>query len=832
MSPEFPLFIFLSIIFLTNNNCPRENPIFNSELGICTQDYCTEEDFKSQKCQINNTIIETQWLNNIININKTNFRYLSFATYSNGDMIFQSNAYPKSNERIFLGFKKNGRSFFNNNSYFYNMNVIQSESFGNFEFENIVIKLNEKQNNQKEYLLSLPTNEDSYVEIYDFENNIIYQKMLCDFAQMNYIDLYKNVAISLLSNNSENYYLFGFISYFIYEEYDFTIQIHRFKSLHNFLNESTLIKFNTNEEAIDNEKSSFSCFQTEKLIIICFFLSNSGQYIITAYDINLDIKTKIILSFTNIIYSEIFYKCIHLKEEIGVFFYYQNFGNIYYPVLLFKQYSENDLNIKNYTIPEIIINKINIQFNVFILLNDIIKLNKNKICLCLYENNNTYIILINLFEDSKYKVRYYSINLYNLYGYKIHSDIRCHNYNNFIVLAFSHLENDNNDVDTNVALIFFSYSNSTDNNIYLDEYLTSNSSLNNIEINLENEVRIENNIFGYIFSGIEINNLLNCGNLNLISILNNQTIHPNYILSKNEKIKMEFSGINYNAFICNLQYYYIITEPDLDEYDMYPILIDGYNETNDINYEKEEYYGRLTYYNITLKQNLSSECNDITCNICFMNNKSFCIEYNSNFSYEGKMSEKESSEDLINGTNNDNYVEYVEDYKALDLFINESFLINNNIKEIDNISIKIRNEILNGDMNLLIYNVIKEKKDYNIKINNVIYQISSTENQNNENYENISLIQLEECEKELKNQYNISKNIPLLIFKLDIYEEGLLIPIVEYELYNSETRQLLNLTICSNIKINILLPAKIKGDKNRYDSSNDYYNNICYIYYR
>ena len=77
--------------------------------------------------------------------------------------------------------------------------------------------------------------------------------------------------------------------------------------------------------------------------------------------------------------------------------------------------------------------------------------------------------------------------------------------------------------------------------------------------------------------------------------------------------------------------------------------------------------------------------------------------------------------------------------------------------------------------------------------------------------------------------YNISDNITLIILKIDILEEGLLMPIIEYELFNSKTKDKLNLTICKDIKIKIYIPVSI--DKNnlfKYNSSSDYYNDICY----
>ena len=111
----------------------------------------------------------------------------------------------------------------------------------------------------------------------------------------------------------------------------------------------------------------------------------------------------------------------------------------------------------------------------------------------------------------------------------------------------------------------------------------------------------------------------------------------------------------------------------------------------------------------------------------------------------------------------------------------------------------------------------------------VIYQITTVENQKFKIYDNISAINLGECENLLYEHYNISKNEPLIIFKIDFFEEGQLIPRVEYELYRRKEQ--LNLTICQNTKIKILYPAKIEENEEfKHNISSEYYNNICHTY--
>ena len=115
---------------------------------------------------------------------------------------------------------------------------------------------------------------------------------------------------------------------------------------------------------------------------------------------------------------------------------------------------------------------------------------------------------------------------------------------------------------------------------------------------------------------------------------------------------------------------------------------------------------------------------------------------------------------------------------------------------------------------------------------NIIFILTSTFNQKNYQNDYNVTFDLGICENILKNEYNISINNSLYIL-LFIYEEkGMKIPKIEYEVYyplfNNKDLIKLNLTICKDKKIDILLPVKINDIIDKYNPCSRYYNNICY----
>ena len=155
----------------------------------------------------------------------------------------------------------------------------------------------------------------------------------------------------------------------------------------------------------------------------------------------------------------------------------------------------------------------------------------------------------------------------------------------------------------------------------------------------------------------------------------------------------------------------------------------------------------------------------------------------------------------------------------------------NNVTIKDEIIKNIKNDIISGQLNSLIANITEGKEDLLIKTNDTIYQITTTENQKNNSYKNISTLDLGKCEDRLKEIYNIDKDLALIIFKVDYYKEGSLIPVICYEVYDPLNKIQLDLNYCKDILINLNIPASIDEDNlYKYDPNSEFYNDKCYAY--
>ena len=150
------------------------------------------------------------------------------------------------------------------------------------------------------------------------------------------------------------------------------------------------------------------------------------------------------------------------------------------------------------------------------------------------------------------------------------------------------------------------------------------------------------------------------------------------------------------------------------------------------------------------------------------------------------------------------------------------------IKYYDNILKIIENEFTSDNYDTT---NIDKGQDNIIKSGKITTTLTTTENQKNNINNNMTRLDLGECETKLRNYYNISVNESIYIKKIDINQDDMNTLKVEYDVYarlfgNNLIK--LNLTVCKKNKISILIPIVINENLDKYNSSSGYYNDICY----
>lgn len=127
-------------------------------------------------------------------------------------------------------------------------------------------------------------------------------------------------------------------------------------------------------------------------------------------------------------------------------------------------------------------------------------------------------------------------------------EMRLHLYNNFPVFGFCFCRQSLCETKVNphyAGFMIFSYPNATNYNLNMTEYLFINNDtkIYNIDFSLKENIRIDNNIFGLIYSGIKTKGISNYNYINFFSSINSNTpIGQNSILHENEKIKVSFDS--------------------------------------------------------------------------------------------------------------------------------------------------------------------------------------------------------------------------------------------------------------------------------------------------
>ena len=124
---------------------------------------------------------------------------------------------------------------------------------------------------------------------------------------------------------------------------------------------------------------------------------------------------------------------------------------------------------------------------------------------------------------------------------------------------------------------------------------------------------------------------------------------------------------------------------------------------------------------------------------------------------------------------------------------------------------------------------VYEKGIFSKTLYNETYQLTILSNKNM--YENLTYIDIGDCENLLKSYYKINANDDLILFKIEYLIEEYKIPIVEYTAFTKDGRTELNLGICQDLNFIYYIPVDInQTDEFIYNPYSDYNNEICFQY--
>ena len=763
-------------------------------------------------------------LTQIIPIGDKNFRILSFAINSKGVLTLEATEYPdSSSERTFFAINENGQFYFKdsegNITPYFTFTISNQTWYSGSEEErvncqNLFVELNEINNSEKnntEYLLSICTN-DGYFELYDLENKIILsqEKTINYLEYPIYLDSFGFLKQKSVSD--KNYYFIGFVEYstdLLFSAY-FYLKKFYLQNYNNFQFENIM----TGIEC--SARKMVSCFETKKGKIVCLYEDLKFSFRIIQYDekienleVNVTLSNEKFENFDDYYILSIFYKCIHFKEEIGIFAFYNSTSDVY-PNIIFKKFE--NANISNYNnISTLTLNQASLSSNNK--LNDLIKINDKSLCFigCSTDKTSLYIVIITLFQkEEQTHFRYFEVK-FNNYNMKIYLDMQLTLYNKFITIAFSYCTQDSCDSNSDEhysSLIIFNYPNSTDSSIDLISHLNiTNENISNIYVNFSNFVNVENNLFGLIYKGIKIKNTSE--EIKIYSKKLNKEISEETSLLEDEDIIISFlmldNKILNNSYI--IEYSPVYTEPEYELFNTYSMINVGTQYKEE--FVKEDYIGKISKHTFQLEYNLSSLCENQSCSICYDDFPNKCIVCENDYifnngeklcsNYTKNNDTNNNTKDDDNKTKNGNVTIFECSYEE----IIDGKCINGEISDYQIISIYMNLEklLLNNNYN---------KENTIIETKNVIYQISTLKDQKN-NKHNISTIDLGECGNLLQKQENLTSVDELIIYKMDIKNVNLTQTYVQYEIFNPNTMQKVNLDICKDYKIIINFPVNINN---------------------
>ena len=373
--------------------------------------------------------------------------------------------------------------------------------------------------------------------------------------------------------------------------------------------------------------------------------------------------------------------------------------------------------------------------------------------------------------------------------------------------------------------------------------------MGNLTIFLREKEKIDNNIFGHEYYGTKIISTNTTNNIALkLSTDSSFEISAGIILKEGENILISFINNDNKLFSCEIWFSTIYTETDYNKYDQYASIVDtrnGADEETTFDSNKQKYYGRDSFFILTADKEFSDDCNDENCITCLLNDGNNCIRCKDNYKIQFTIDNKTKQCKFIEEEKEEEKEEEEKEEKKEKENKKERTCSNEDV--LNNLCSKgnITNEQV-GE----IYNTIKETSlqpnntinNTVIQTQNVIFQVSTVENQKKYENPNISSIDFEECEEYLKKEYGIKEEDSLIIIKTDMKSTDFSTTYVQYQIFNPYTLEQLDLEVCNDITININIPVSLNAEAsslfnslsesgyNLFNTADSFYTDLCTPY--
>ena len=433
----------------------------------------------------------------ILEFDAFGYRAGHFAFDSRGDMIIE---YSRNHHRLFFGLKKDGNVFFEDDDH--NLSPTKEFLIGEnentckrYESENMFVTNNV---NGEEYLFTLGTSE-SFTELHDIDNDRFIYKSTGSFLGNEEIFSFRFPLLNITRENGNKEYVVAFLC-----QADQKYKLKKF-SFSSFTLDNNNLQTNPDQYHLKFNQRISSGFIMNNWIVV-FFIDWQKNYAISIYDFDLNWKNRESIQTIDSLEYEfivpnverpgVFYKSCCLRDNYAFFIYFTKDAS---NSLKFKVYQinliDNVCSITEKLAKNFWDYGYNYKFNLESRLNELIKINQERLAFITLPDNSMnwiYIFLFDFFDNyNKVKIREYHENFDNKYQLELEfaGDV----YNGHLIYTAV-----TKDVHSSILMIF-GYANATDEIIDVSNYFAE------IDVNneysmfrfLRDRTIIENNIFGY-----------------------------------------------------------------------------------------------------------------------------------------------------------------------------------------------------------------------------------------------------------------------------------------------------------------------------------------------